>query len=290
MSNLSRKFSPLRRLGLAILICVAASSAWGQATVTGMNQVNSTRVGRTTYDYTYTINVTNGSPALSNVVATVTSSAAATIIVQGSVPLGTLAAGANSTSTNTFTLQQDRLVQFDPTQLVWKVTGTPVDVVPNVAGNTQAAAATAIVGAGLVVGIVTSASSSSVPSGSVISQSPPAGASAASGSAVNLTVSTGPASVTVPNVVNLTQAAASAAIASASLTVGTISSASSSSVPSGSVISQSPSAGASAASGSAVNLHGLLRSGASHSAQCRWSPRNQPRRRRSREPAWSWAR
>src|SRR5271165_2736355 len=104
MNNTSRKFSSLRRLGLAILIFAAASSAWGQATVTGMNLVSSTRVGRTTYDYTYTINVTNGSPGLSNAVATVTSSAATTIIVQGSVSLGTLAASASTTSTNTFTL------------------------------------------------------------------------------------------------------------------------------------------------------------------------------------------
>ncbi len=114
MNNLSREFSSLRRLGLAVLLLVAASSAWGQATVTGMNQVSSTRVGRTTYDYTYTINVANGSPGLTNAVATVTSSAAATVIVQGSVALGTLAAGASITSTNTFTLQQDRLVPFNP--------------------------------------------------------------------------------------------------------------------------------------------------------------------------------
>ena len=126
--------------------------------------------------------------------------------------------------------------------------------VPNVVGLTQAAASTAITGAGLVVGTVTPASSSTVPSGSVISQSPLAGASAALGSAVNLLVSSGPAPVTVPDVVGLTQAAASTAITGAGLVVGTVTPASSSTVPSGSVISQSPLAGASAALGSAVNL------------------------------------
>ena len=47
--------------------------------------------------------------------------------------------------------------------------------VPNVVGDTQAAATTAITGAGLVVGTVTTASSTTVPPGDVISESPVAG-------------------------------------------------------------------------------------------------------------------
>jgi beta-lactam-binding protein with PASTA domain len=126
--------------------------------------------------------------------------------------------------------------------------------VPNVVGDTQAAATTAITGAGLVVGTVTSASSSTVPSGDVISQSPAAGTSVAPGSAVNLVISTGPPPVSVPNVVGDTQAAATTAITGAGLVVGTVTSASSSTVPSGDVISQSPAAGTSVNVGSAVDL------------------------------------
>ncbi len=66
-------------------------------------------------------------------------------------------------------------------------------LVPNVVGLTQSAATTSITGAGLVVGTVLKASSSTVPSGSVISESPLAGASVTVGSSVNLVVSTGPA-------------------------------------------------------------------------------------------------
>lgn len=65
--------------------------------------------------------------------------------------------------------------------------------VPNVVGMTQAAASTAITGAGLTVGTVTMASSATVASGNVISENPAAGTNAALGSAVSLTVSTGPA-------------------------------------------------------------------------------------------------
>src|SRR5207248_881817 len=63
--------------------------------------------------------------------------------------------------------------------------------VPNVVGETQAAATSAISAAALTVGAVTQQSSTTVASGSVISQNPAAGADSARGSAVDLAVSTG---------------------------------------------------------------------------------------------------
>jgi len=132
--------------------------------------------------------------------------------------------------------------------------------VPNVVNQTQAAAATALTGAGLVVGAVTQQSNATVPAGRVSSQNPAAGVGVTAGSAVNLVVSTGPAPtpgptmVTVPNVVNQTQAAATAAIQGVLLAVGTVSQQSSATVAAGSVISQSPAAGSSLATGSAVSL------------------------------------
>jgi hypothetical protein len=76
------------------------------------------------------------------------------------------------------------------------VSSGPAQVtVPNVVGLTQAAATTAITGAGLTLGTVTTQSSPTVASGSVISETPIAGASVSSGSTVNLVVSSGPALV-----------------------------------------------------------------------------------------------
>jgi beta-lactam-binding protein with PASTA domain len=126
--------------------------------------------------------------------------------------------------------------------------------VPNVVGKTQAAASTAITGAGLVVGTVTQQPSSTVASGEIISESPAPGTNVASGSAVNLVVSTGPMQVAVPNVVGQTQAAATTAITGAGLVLGTVTQQSSSTVTSGNAISESPAAGTNVASGSAVNL------------------------------------
>ena len=71
--------------------------------------------------------------------------------------------------------------------------------VPNVVNLTQAAASSAITGAGLVVGAITTANSL-VPVGNVISQNPTGGTLVAPGSAVALVISLGPAG-TGPTVV-----------------------------------------------------------------------------------------
>jgi len=173
------------------------------------------------------------------VVGTVTTASSATV-ASGSVISENPSAGTNVSSGSAVNL----VVSTGPAQVA----------VPNVVGDTQAAATTAITGAGLVVGTVTMASSATVASGSVISENPSAGTNVSSGSAVNLVVSTGPAQVAVPNVVGDTQAAATTAITGAGLVVGTVTTASSATVASGSVISENPSAGTSVSSGSAVNL------------------------------------
>lgn len=61
--------------------------------------------------------------------------------------------------------------------------------VPNVLGSTLAGATEAIVNAGLIICSITGIVDSSVPIGSVVSQSPPAGSSVAPGSCVTLVIS-----------------------------------------------------------------------------------------------------
>lgn len=68
-----------------------------------------------------------------------------------------------------------------------------VVLVPNVVNQTQSAAQSAITSAGLVVGTISYAYSSTVASGRVISQNPAGGSTAVVGSTVDLTISQGPA-------------------------------------------------------------------------------------------------
>jgi hypothetical protein len=81
--------------------------------------------------------------------------------------------------------------------------------VPNVVGDTQSAATTAIQNAGLAVGTVTMMSSGTVASGDVISENPAAGTQVSNGSAVNLVVSTGTGGP--PSVVSLSPSSGSGA-------------------------------------------------------------------------------
>ncbi len=149
------------------------------------------------------------------------------------------------------TLQVSVTGQAAPASVTFARCPPSLFAVPNVTGQTQAAATSAITDAGLAVGPVTEQSSSTVAPGTVISQNPPAGTNVAHGSPVDLVVSSG---VAVPDVAGQTQAAATSAITAASLMVGTVTQQSSSTVASGSVISQSPAAGKNVAGGSAVNL------------------------------------
>ena len=75
--------------------------------------------------------------------------------------------------------------------------------VPNVVGLTQPAAGASLVGAGLVTGSISSASSSIVPAGSVIASNPAAGTQVSLGSPVKLLISTGAGQPTVPNPLSL---------------------------------------------------------------------------------------
>jgi beta-lactam-binding protein with PASTA domain len=190
-------------------------------------------------------------------VVTLTQAAAATAITDAGLVVGT------ATNASSATVPSGSVISSNPGAGTQVAAGSAVNLVvstgpavpvPNVVNETQAAAMTAITGAGLVVGTVTNASSATVPSGSVISSNPAAGTQVAAGSAVNLVVSTGPAPIAVPNVVNQTQAAATTAITGAGLVVGTVTNVSSATVPSGSVISSNPGAGTQVAPGSAVDL------------------------------------
>jgi hypothetical protein len=88
--------------------------------------VSTTRVTRTVFDFTYQAQVTNtGITDMTGVVATLTSLSPTTVVIQGSLTFGDVPAGHTVTSTNTFTIRQDRTVPLRSQDLVWSITGTP---------------------------------------------------------------------------------------------------------------------------------------------------------------------
>ena len=144
-SSMLRRGSRAAAATLCALLALIVPSAdsFAAATVTGIQLVNSVRSGRTTFDFTYRIQVQNGTPSLNTGVASVTSSAPGTVILKSSVTLGMVAANAAVTSTDTFTLRQNRLSAFDPTKLTWTVTDN---------GSTNTPASLALALSQLVIG------------------------------------------------------------------------------------------------------------------------------------------
>jgi beta-lactam-binding protein with PASTA domain/Ca2+-binding RTX toxin-like protein len=190
-----------------------------------------------------------------------TQAAATTAILQAGLRLGVV------TFANSTTFKIGTVIDSFPEPGIVLPVNSPVDlfvslgtIVPTVTGVplgqtfTPGTAENIILEAGMVIGVITLQSSTTVPAGTVISQDPAAGLTVDVGTAMNMVVSSGPPPVTVPNVVGQTQAAASSSLTAAGLTVGAVTFSPSTTVAAGSVISQTPAAGASAPAGSAVAL------------------------------------
>ncbi len=127
--------------------------------------------------------------------------------------------------------------------------------VPDVVGQTEADANSAITGAGLVAA-KTEAADDTVPEGDVVSQDPAGGTEVAEGSTVTIVVSTGPdtpANVPVPDVSGKPAADAQAELEAAGFTV-TTEELDSETVEAGLVIETNPSAGTEVAEGTEVKM------------------------------------
>lgn len=87
------------------------------------NSDSMTRLGRTTFDYRYTVTLYNSSSldAL-NVVAQLLDAPANVAIIDPDVSITSIAAGHAATSTDAFTVRIDSSVPIDPTIISWRVT------------------------------------------------------------------------------------------------------------------------------------------------------------------------
>jgi subtilisin family serine protease len=90
--------------------------------------VGSVRVTRTHYDYTYRATITNSGPSLQGVKAFLSSSSPNTVVVEGSLTFGDVPSGGSVTSSDTFTIRQNRLHPFNPNDLRWDI---QVDLPPS---------------------------------------------------------------------------------------------------------------------------------------------------------------
>jgi len=103
-----------------LILCVGTASA---ELVIDQNYqlVSSIRVGRTAYDYTYQVNITNNGSDVQNVTAAVSSGSLNTTIIDGDVNFGDIPAGSTVAGTDTFIIRQNRSYAFDPNSLTWNI-------------------------------------------------------------------------------------------------------------------------------------------------------------------------
>jgi hypothetical protein len=131
-------FYRLTPLVVVSLLCLFSNQVSAQdLTIGNYSLVSKERVGRTDFTYIYHAEITNTGPAVRNVTATVKSTSAHTVVVDGTLTFGDVPAGGTVISNDTFTIRQNRGFPFAPQALVWEiqippdplttVTGTVVD-------------------------------------------------------------------------------------------------------------------------------------------------------------------
>ncbi|HUB36726.1 MAG TPA: Stk1 family PASTA domain-containing Ser/Thr kinase [Solirubrobacteraceae bacterium] len=135
------------------------------------------------------------------------------------------------------------------------VSGGPAQTdVPDLVGQTRAAAEGAIANAGLKIGTVTQEANGEQSPGTVLEQFPTAGSSLPNGGKVDLTVAKAPSEVPVPDVVGQNEAQASAALGRAGFTPKAATQTTTEASLVGLVLSQKPAAGHNARKGTTVTI------------------------------------
>jgi len=104
------------------LQAVTVSDSAGVVQVALGEKLSETRVNRTVFEYVYKLSVTGGRDAQQGLVAKLTGGGAGLSVVQGTVYVGNLAAGASATPAGTITIRQDRTNAFDANALIWALT------------------------------------------------------------------------------------------------------------------------------------------------------------------------
>jgi hypothetical protein len=107
-----------------LLSVIFVGPAFAELTIGEYTLVDSKRVSRVVYEYTFQVQVSNDGAPVLNVVAQASSSSEHTTIVEGELVFGYVPAGTTVASTDTLTLRQDRRYPFDQSAVSWNIQST----------------------------------------------------------------------------------------------------------------------------------------------------------------------
>ena len=114
----------MRKVGmscLGLIMLAPEVMAQTELEIANYSLVSKQRVGRTDYSYTYKADVVNSGEATGNVNALLGSQSPYTRILDGDLLFGTVNAQSSVTSSDTFTIQQNRRYPFNPDDLQWNI-------------------------------------------------------------------------------------------------------------------------------------------------------------------------
>ena len=104
-----------------IIISGEAPQPGDHLEVGNFSLISKKRVSRVAYNYTYKADMTNSGQDVQNAQATLSSNSPHTVVVDGAVDFGDIPAGSTVTSTDTFTIRQDRRYPFSWSDMVWEI-------------------------------------------------------------------------------------------------------------------------------------------------------------------------
>ena len=245
----------LRHAGLIPVPALTASSSVPSGVVIGETPPAGSVVDKGTR-VTISVSTGPGSSALPNVAGLTAAQATAKLKAAGFKPTTETQPSA--------TVVNGRVISTDPpagtvaqagSAVTVLVSGGPAQTsVPDVVGQSRAAAEATLTNAKLTVGAITQKTTTEQSSGTVLEQSPTAGSSLPNGGKVNLTVAQAPTEMPVPNVVGQNEAQASAALGRAGFVPQAVSQTTTEASQVGIVLKQSPAAPHKARRGATVMI------------------------------------
>lgn len=245
----------LRQVGLVPVPAFSPNGSVASGTVFSETPPAGSKVSKGTH-VTIAVSTGPGSSALPNVVGLTSDQADSRLKAAGFKPV--------SETQPSSTVGSGHVISTDPPAGTELQAGSQVTVVassgpaqttvPDVVGQSKAAAEAALTNAKLTTGTVTQRETTEQPPGTVIEQAPAANTTLTMGGAVGLTVAQAPKEVAVPEVVGAAKAAATSHLERAGFKVNSTTRTTSEKSQSGVVLAQSPSAGARARKGSTVTI------------------------------------
>jgi len=245
----------LRRAGLVPVPALSSDASIPSGVVIGQTPQGGSVVGKGAR-VTISVSTGPGSSALPNVADLSAAQATAKLKAAGFEP-------ASETQPSA-TVPSGRVISTNPpagtvaqagSSVTVLVSGGPAQTsVPDVVGQSRAAAEATLTNAKLAVGAITQKTSSEQAPGVVLEQSPAAGSSLPAGEKVGLTVAKAPGEVAVPSVVGKSEFEAAAVLGQAGFTPKRVSQTTTESAQVGVVLRQSPAGDHKARKGSTVTI------------------------------------